>query len=44
MIVSMVLESGKYRSIITAIQEREKDLYSEKRIQIKNDLTKQHKK
>ncbi len=43
MIVSMVLESGKYRSIITAIQEREKDLYSEKRIQIKNDLTKQHK-
>ena len=43
MIVTLVLESGKYRKIIEAIREREKDLYAEKRVEIRHKLAEKSK-
>lgn len=43
MIVTLVLESGKYRKIIEAIREREKDLYAEKRVKIRHKLAEKSK-
>ncbi len=43
MIVTLVLKSGKYRKIIESIREREKDLYAEKRVEIRHKLAEKSK-